>query len=154
MGVGEDLAVLRDDHAGAGRPAGLEAQLGVDVDDADVEGAGADEPLLEEPEPFALEPPEPVPPFSVEPLLADPVPLPVSPPEGAAGVRGARGAGAVAALDGAVAVELSRRAEDTGMAIAAPSAAAPIASATLPKMLPRRRGGWGCGPAPGATGGS
>ena len=109
--------------------------------------------MLEEPEPFALEPPEPVP-FSVEPLLADPVPLPWSPPDGAVGVRGARGAGAVAALDGAVAVELSRRAEDTGMAIAAPSAAAPIASATLPKMPARRRGGSGCGPAAGTTGGS
>src|SRR6185436_1202137 len=110
-----------------------------------------DEPLLEEPEPFALEPPEPVLPFSVEPPLAEPVPLTVPPPEGAAGVRGARGVGAVAALEGEVAVELSRRAEDTGMAIAAPSAAAPIASATLPNMLPRRRGGSGGGPAAGAA---
>ena len=62
------------------------------------------------------------------------------------------GSGRRANFEGAVAVELSRRAEDIGMAIAAPSAAAPIAAA-LPKMPPWRRGGWGCGPAPGDRGG-
>jgi len=89
-----------------------------------------DEPLLAAPEPFVLEPPEP---------------LPESTPGGAAGVCGVRGvgvgvgagAGAGAALEGALDVASFRSADDTGMEIAAPSAAAPIASATLPQTLPR-----------------